>query len=199
MSATRKIPKFSPHGWGWGAGSLHARRALKSFPHTGGDGPFILLPAGSHVMFSPRKRGLTEGRRGPRQSYYVFPTAVGMICGNLSGGSNGNGFPHGRGDEPLCVCGSIRLVNVFPTDVGMSLHRPGTYLDFRQFSPHRRGLVLGGNCALILRLGFPHTGGDKTIASHGIQLSRAKRGFARHKNGVTRGLHRFCFLCYPIS
>ena len=177
-SLRRTTLTFSPHAWGWSVREslevpapkvfptrvgmvrwrTSARRSLRSFPHTRGDGPPVPVIAKSCPAFSPHAWGWSGFHRRKITLPTVFPTRVGMVRESNPPSGALQCFPHTRGDGPplstlnsptgrfsphawgWSVFVAVGAVggDVFPTRVGMVRHRPALPAHRRRF-PHTRG------------------------------------------------------------
>ena len=130
-----------------------------SFPHAGGDVSIVKELREAGMKFSPRRWGCFRYCLERSWLRRVFPTQVGMFLSRrLSIGRRGS-FPHAGGDvSPTsdfrasrssfsprrwgCFQKNLIEVNgilVFPTQVGMFLNFPLSFIVSREFSPRRWG------------------------------------------------------------
>ncbi len=133
------------------------------FPHAGGDVSGIASNALGFVEFSPRRWGCFYLADCLLDGEEVFPTQVGMFPSCLRGLVQPWRFPHAGGDvSPTsdfrasrssfsprrwgCFQKNLIEVNgilVFPTQVGMFLNFPLSFIVSREFSPRRWGCFHG--------------------------------------------------------
>src|ERR1035438_7402945 len=130
----------------------------RGIPHPRGDGPIRQQREGARRLYSPPAWGWSELSMAWRYSRGVFPTRVGMVRFDSNEKAPDACIPHPRGDGPLShrhggknkwysppawgwsdFSPSASLCAlVFPTRVGMVLHRPGRWR-VRACIPHPRG------------------------------------------------------------
>ena len=145
------------------------------FPHAGGDVSPALTDVPTSLSFSPRRWGCFHTRALPKETVGVFPTQVGMFLSRrLSIGRRGS-FPHAGGDVSIMPSGSssamafsprrwgcfqknlieVNGILVFPTQVGMFLNFPLSFIVSREFSPRRWGCFHNQHSSVVRLPVFP--------------------------------------------
>ncbi len=145
------------------------------FPHAGGDVSGIASNALGFVEFSPRRWGCFYLADCLLDGEEVFPTQVGMFPSCLRGLVQPWRFPHAGGDvSPTsdfrasrssfsprrwgCFQKNLIEVNgilVFPTQVGMFLNFPLSFIVSREFSPRRWGCFHNQHSSVVRLPVFP--------------------------------------------
>ena len=156
-------------------GSVGKRPSIVSFPHAGGDVSKLAHLSILVMVFSPRRWGCFRYCLERSWLRRVFPTQVGMFLSRrLSIGRRGS-FPHAGGDVSIMPSGSssamafsprrwgcfpnLRFPSVsklvFPTQVGMFLNFPLSFIVSREFSPRRWGCFHNQHSSVVRLPVFP--------------------------------------------
>ena len=151
------------------------RTSRLSFPHAGGDVSLMRTILAHVEAFSPRRWGCFRRKGLDHGLDVVFPTQVGMFLSRrLSIGRRGS-FPHAGGDVSIMPSGSssamafsprrwgcfpnLRFPSVsklvFPTQVGMFLNFPLSFIVSREFSPRRWGCFHNQHSSVVRLPVFP--------------------------------------------
>ena len=192
---------FSPHTWGWTDAADLADAVLevfpthvgmdrsqstgttlhRSFPHTRGDGPLTEVQPITVTTFSPHTWGWTVFSGIYTVGGEVFPTHVGMDRCCLSHRPVPYGFPHTRGDGPLCLVSLALLVGFSPHTWGWTVFGVSTLAENVVFPTHV-GMDRATSPISLSPMSFPHTRGD---GPQELAYNQRSFGFSPHTWGWT--------------
>ncbi len=112
----------------------------RRFPHPRGDGPFLEELLFHFLAISPPAWGWPEVMNERKNTWFDFPTRVGMARRRTPRGPARARFPHPRGDGPCDVCGKNKNVTISPPAWGWPVETIGIVTDVSDF-PTRVGMA----------------------------------------------------------